>query len=403
MKESLNILVISPHYHTFVKGLVDATANYISAITVLVHHNYLSEFAQYLPFSYFRHVEKFSKEKLVDLAEKPENVRVNVVSMLYFIPDGQNVGLGDKLFKKFDKFIQQNEIEFDLIHAHFTWPSGYAGARLSKKFGAPLIITAHGYDVYSLPFKNNAWFERIKFSLDSADHVITVSKSNYEILVNKLRIQKDKISIIPNGFDSNKFKPIDKISARKTLDLPLDKRIILNVANLVPVKGHRYLIEAMKHIIKVRDDTMLIIVGDGPLKKELKNQIKKLGLDEYIKLVGARPHGEIPLWMNASDIFVLPSLNEGNPTVMFEALGVGLPFVGTRVGGIPEIITSEDYGLLVEPADSYDLKEKILIALEKEWDRGKIRKYAEKFTWENIVKDLVKIYREINLYRVSYG
>ena len=177
--------------------------------------------------------------------------------------------------------------------------------------------------------------------------------------------------------------------------MPLNKKIILNVANLVPIKGHRYLIEAMKNIIKVRDDAMLIIVGDGPLKKELENQIKKLGLDEYIKLVGAKPHDKIPVWMNAADLFVLPSLSEGNPTVMFEALGVGLSFVGTAVGGVPEIITSEDYGLLCPPADPECLAKKILIALEKDWDREKIRKYAEQFTWEEIARKTFEVYNGI--------
>ncbi|MCD6445266.1 glycosyltransferase family 4 protein [Candidatus Bathyarchaeota archaeon] len=391
----MKVLVLAPHYHTFIKGSIEAISRYVDGVTVLVHHNHLAEMSKYLPFSYFRYVRKFSKKNLVDFRGKPPNARVDVISTLYFQPDGKNMGLGDKLTELFCKYLMKNNIEFDLIHAHFTWPSGYAGARLSKKFGAPLIITAHGYDVYSLPFKNNAWFERIKFSLDSSDHVITVSRSNCEILVNKLRIQEDKISIIPNGFDSNKFKPIDKISARKTLDLPLNKKIILNVANLVPIKGHRYLIEAMKNIIKVRDDAMLIIVGDGSLKKELENQIKKLGLDGYIKLVGAKPHDKIPLWMNAADLFVLPSLSEGNPTVMFEALGVGLPFIGTAVGGVPEIITSKDYGLLCPPADPECLAEKILIALEKDWDREKIRKYAELFTWENIAKQVVEIYERI--------
>ncbi len=364
----------------FVKEQVEALSKYADEINVVSP----------VPFSLgIEYKDKVCKDYSFD------NVNVYFPRFLHLPLGYFRKRRGEREAKVIEKTIQKKNIKFDLIHAHFTWPSGYAGAKLSKKFSAPLIITAHGYDVYSLPFKNNAWFERIKFSLDSADHVITVGRSNYEILVNKLRIQENKISIIPNGFDSSKFKPIDKISARKTLGLPLDNMIMLNVANLVPVKGHRYLIEAMKYIIKVRDDTMLVIVGDGPLKKELENQIKKLGLDGYIKLVGAKPHEEISLWMNAADLFVLPSLSEGNPTVMFEALGVGLSFVGTAVGGVPEIITSEDYGLLCPPADPECLAEKILIALEKDWDREKIRKYAKQFTWEEIARKTFEVYNGI--------
>lgn len=185
---------------------------------------------------------------------------------------------------------------------------------------------------------------------------------------------------------------MDKFEARLKLGIPQDKKVLLNVANLVPVKGQKYLIESMKKIARVEDNVVLYIIGNGPLRKELETQIRRLNLEGTVRIVGARPHSEIPPWMNAADLFVLPSLSEGNPTVMFEALGVGLPFVGTTVGGVPEIITSEDYGLLCPPKDPECLAEKILIALEKDWDREKIRKYAEKFAWENITKQILNVY-----------
>jgi len=391
----MKLLVVSPHYHTFVKDLVEAQSKYLDEINVFVHHNYLSELARYLPFSYFRHVEKFSKKSLVDLTETPENGRVHVISTLYFIPDGRNFGLGDKLANLFKKYIETNNIEFDLIHAHFTWPSGYAGAKLKERFGVPLVITAHGYDVYDVPFRCKSWFDKIKFALDSADHIITVSKSNFQVLTEKLDVSIGKLSVISNGFDSKLFRPMDKFEARLKLGIPQDKKVLLNVANLVPVKGQKYLIESMKKIARVEDNVVLYIIGDGPLRKELETQIRRLNLEGTVRIVGARPHSEIPLWMNAADLFVLPSLSEGNPTVMFEALGVGLPFVGTTVGGVPEIITSEDYGLLCPPKDPECLAEKILIALEKDWDREKIRKYAERFTWDSIVKKVLGVYSEV--------
>ena len=101
--------------------------------------------------------------------------------------------------------------------------------------------------------------------------------------------------------------------------------------------------------------------------------------------------------MNACDVFVLPSLNEGNPTVMFECLGCGKPFIGTSVGGVPDVINSEAYGLLVEPANPKDLAEKILIGLDKEWDYKKIRGYAEQFTWEDTAKEIVKVYNTVGV------
>jgi len=389
------ILILAPHYKFFIKGLVDTTAKYVSKITILIRHNYLSELSPYLPFSYFRHVEKYSKRNLIDLNKKPKNVDVHCISLIYFIPDGSNKKLGDRIFKKFTKYIQEHDIKFDLIHAHFTGPSGYAGAKLKEMFNTPLIITAHGYDVYDLPFRSKTWFRNVKYALNTADHIITVSHSNKTILSEKFRIPKDKISVIPNGFDHTLFYPIDQTLARKKLNLPLDEKIILNVANLVPVKGHEYLIHAIKRVVRRRRDVLLIIIGGGPLKVKLQQMVAQLGLDRHVKLIGTKPHQEIPLWMNAADLFVLSSLSEGNPTVMFEALGVGLPFVGTTVGGIPEIIISEDHGLLCKPANPKDLAEKILSALKKDWERKKIRKYAEQFTWDAIVKQTLKVYERV--------
>jgi len=132
--------------------------------------------------------------------------------------------------------------------------------------------------------------------------------------------------------------------------------------------------------------------GQGRREGSLQGQIDRLHLGEKVKLLGSLPGDQLTLWMNACNFFVLPSLNEGNPTVMFEALGCGKPFVGTKVGGVPEVIASDDYGLLVEPADPEDLAEKILVALDREWDREAILLYAERFTWENIAKKIMGVY-----------
>jgi glycosyltransferase involved in cell wall biosynthesis len=184
---------------------------------------------------------------------------------------------------------------------------------------------------------------------------------------------------------------------RTALGLPEDKKILLNVGNLYdPIKGHIFFIEAIGRMVKVRKDILGIIVGSGYLEKPLRELIEELQLSPYIRLVGSKPHPEIPLWMNACDIFVLPSLNEGNPTVMFEAMGCGKPFIGTRVGGVPEVIISDAYGLLVQPADSGELAEKILSALDRKWDQAQILKYSERYTWENIAKEIMSVYRQVS-------
>lgn len=288
------------------------------------------------------------------------------------------------------KLIQKERIKFDLIHAHFTWPSGAVAVELKKEFEVPVVITEHT----SVTFKKAIDKKDSQFTKawKSCDVIIRVRKDDIH-LFSSAGIPLDKVHCISNGYDDKKFAKLDWQMCREKLNLPLDKKIILNVGGLYSeVKGHKYLIEAMQKVVKHRKDVLCIIVGGGKLKGKLERQIRKAGLEDRVKLVGERSHDEIPIWMNACDLFVLPSLSEGNPTVMFECLGCGTPFVGTKVGGEPEIITSEDYGLLCEPANPDELAEKILIALDKEWDCYRIREYAEQFTWENIAEEILKVY-----------
>jgi len=303
----------------------------------------------------------------------------------------RTVGLSIKLLKDSRKF--------DIVHIQV---SGSLGGFLPAIVGAfwkrilggfNLIITFHYRPDKRFLRDHKRIFE---FIFSQTDVFFVVSQKQIE---NIREIFGDhilhKIMLTYNGFSFEQFYPMNQELCRKQLGLPLEKKILLNVSNLYPVKGHKYLIEAIKMLQKAKEDIMLIIIGDGPLRKDLENQIKKLNLENYVKLVGAKPHSEIPLWVNSADLFVLPSLNEGNPTVMFEALGVGLPFVGTAVGGVPEVITSGEYGLLCPPKEPECLAEKILIALEKKWNREKIRKYAEQFTWENITKQVISIYKKL--------
>jgi len=396
-QKDLRVLVIAHRYDVFIKELVEATSRYVAKIDVFIHYNPLSEISNYIKdVSYFDHLRRFTKQNLINTKRKPPNVEIHLIPVVYFLPDGKNKQLGDKLAKRFKEYITKNNMKFDLIHAHFTYPQGYVAVELGKEFNVPVIATAHGHDVYELPFKNKNWNKKISLVLKNANHITTVSYLNKQILTDKLNIDKDKISVIPNGFNPNIFKIIPKKIARKKLGLKENKKIILTVSRLYPEKGLEYLINAVDIVVNdnKKRDVLCIIIGDGILRKKIENMLPELNLKEYIKLAGFKPHEEIPIWMNAADVFVLPSLEEGNPTVMFEALGCGLPFIGTKVGGIPEIITSEDCGLLTEPANSKDLAEKILMALEREWNRKTIRKYAEQFTWENIGKKYVDLYNK---------
>lgn len=384
------ILIICHSYNNFQKDAIECTSNSFKEIYVFVRTNPFAEISNIIPIS---HLERYKISNKIDLLNKPSNINVYPTPICYFPIDISYKGLGYRHASVVKRTIHRFQTDFDLVHSHFTWSSGYVGAILRKERNVPFVVTAHGDDIYALPFKDDKWKKKIEYVLNTANHIITVSHRNYDC-IKKLKISTP-VTVIPNGFNNTIFRPSDSLALKKKLGLPLDKKIILTVGNFEPVKGHKYLINAINKIISIDRDVHCIFVGSGKLNTTLKKQIRSLELDKYFSLVGNKPHKEISQWINACDLFVLPSLNEGNPTVMFEALGCGKPFVGTRVGGVPEIIISDDYGYLVEPNDSDNLADKILMALNRKWNSDKILDYAGQYTWENISKQILNVYKNV--------
>jgi glycosyltransferase involved in cell wall biosynthesis len=388
-REKPNLLIISHTYATFVKDQVNQMAPHFHAVYVLVRTNPLAEISRIIPVSY---LIPFSVAQKIDLSNKPENVHVFQTPVVYLPTASGYENLGRKHLKSVEKVIQQHSLKFDIIHAHFTWTAGYVGSKLKEKYAVPFIITAHGMDIYEMPFRNTFYKNAISAILNSADHIITVSRNNVHC-IQRLEIKKP-VSLILNGYNDAVFFPVDPQECRKKLALPHDKKILVNVAKLYDaVKGHEILIRAMHEVTKKRDDVVCYIVGDGELKASLEKLISTLKLENCIKIVGAKPHKEIPFWINAADVFVLPSLNEGNPVVMFECLGCAKPFIGTRVGGIPDVIFSKTYGMLSEPGNVLELGNNILVSLDREWDHDAIQAYGRQFTWKEISKEIIAIYQ----------
>lgn len=170
----------------------------------------------------------------------------------------------------------------------------------------------------------------------------------------------------------------------------------MNIGRLSEEKGQKYLIEAVKNIIACNDDVLVIIGGTGPLKNKLDQKIKDFDLQNNIKLIGFIPDDLISIWMNACDLFVLPSLSESFGIVQIEALSCGKPVIATRNGASEEIIINDKLGILVEPKDSEDLKLAIQHAFDTKWDEDYIRNYVDRFTWANIAKKIMKVYEKLS-------
>ena len=224
---------------------------------------------------------------------------------------------GDDGLRSAKRVIEKNELDFDLIHAHFTFPSGYVGAKIKESYGKSLVLTVH---------EDRNWFlgeiasceERFLYAWRNADRIIRVNSADL-LELEKINIDKSKLVNIPNGFSAKQFKPMDKRTAREQLDLPQDKKILLNLAALEIYKGQEYLIHAMKTVAASKKDVALYIIGKGSLQNFLQLLIDQNGLQDNVILVGGNKSvEEIVLWMNCCDIFVLPSLSESFGIVQIE-------------------------------------------------------------------------------------
>ncbi len=376
------LLILTPAYpnkddsfimETFVKYQVEELRQYFKKVIVIAP-----------VFGFFK---CYKRDKLcIDYSY--ENVDVYYPRCVYIPVFWMSKILIDNRFQAVERIIDNYNLKFDLIHAHFTWPSGYIGVLLKKKYGCPVILTIH---------ESGEWFcQEVKMdhalintAWTEADVLIRVNRKDLPILEHYNKC----VFSIPNGY-SKSFHPVDMALKRAELGLSADQKIVFSLGDLIKRKGFDYLIDAMEKVCKQRDDVLCFIGGAGTEMKNLQERIDRLHLGDKIRLLGPVPANQLNSWMNASNFFILSSLSEGNPTVMFEALGCGKPFIGTRVGGVPEVISSEEYGLLVEPANADDLADKILCALNREWNQEKILAYAERFTWENIAREIIGIYTE---------
>lgn len=295
----------------------------------------------------------------------------------------------DNRLKVIENLIKKQNINFDLIHAHFTWPSTYIGIKLKEKYNAQVVATLHANSTrFYKEIDMN--YPKLNFSWKNADALIRVNKKDIPIL-HKFN---DNVFFVPNGF-SPEFAPLNTFECRSKLDIPTDKKIIFSLGGLIERKGFEYLIDSMKLLTYERNDFLCFIGGTGPLKDKLQKQVNKLNLTNKVILIGFVPDELLSIWMNACDVFVLPSLSESFGIVVIEAMACGKPVIATYNGGSEEIITSDNHGYLVDSKNSQKLYEKIALSLEKAWDKNKIKEYAKHFELESTINQTLEIYKSI--------
>lgn len=277
--------------------------------------------------------------------------------------------------------------DFDLIDAHYFYPDGVAAARLGAAIGAPVVISARGSDVTWIP-RYRRPRRQIQVAAKYAAEIVTVSQALKDSLV-ALAVNPEKITVLRNGVDLDRFAPRDRASIRAKLGLK--GPVWLTVGHLIELKGVDIAIEALARV----PHATLLIAGNGPEERKLRRRVDRLSLDARVCFLGAVARAKLCEYYNAADAMVLASSREGMPNVVLEALACGTPVLATPVGGIPELITAPEAGEL--------LRERSPDALVLAWntlqarkpDRAATRKFAERLGWQPVVDAQYALYAHV--------
>ena len=283
------------------------------------------------------------------------------------------------------------EAPFDCIDSHFLYPDGCAAVLLGRKLGIPVSVSARGTDINSYP-SYKLIRPMIRWTLLRADVRVAVALSLKEKML-EVAGRNLPIHVISNGIDTDRFWRTELAEARRTLGLADTQRIVVSVGSLTEVKRQELLIEAFWKIASQNPDIALYIFGEGPCRSGLEQQARKYSLENRIHLPGKIPNETLRLWYNAADVSCLTSAREGWPNALTESLACGTPVVATRVGGVPEIVTSPGLGILVEgQVDSVaaGLKK----ALETDWDRGAISSKTRERSWDVVASEVEAVLAE---------
>lgn len=293
--------------------------------------------------------------------------------------------------------------DYDVIHTHDVI-STRALSRV-KPLNIPHVATIHGLLMEEFFITREIeqegsmrWkycFIEEHLGASSPDVTILPSEWLRREYINRFFVPSENLTVIPYGLNTERI--IREADAYNKVARPDNRLVIICPARLVPYKGQRYLIEALAELIKVRDDFVCQFAGDGAQKAELQQMAQQLHLQDHVQFLGNRK--DIYYLLKQADLFVLPTLVENHSLAVMEAQVIGLPVITTRAGGNPELLTHLHTGLLVEPRNSGDLYQAILMLMNDSKLRNRLstnsKQWARKF-WhpDNMVERTLHVYKK---------
>ena len=276
--------------------------------------------------------------------------------LLYSVFTKRAIGLKSlAVFALCPYFVEQaRENSIAHLHAHFaTYPALMAWL-IHQFTHIPFSFTAHAHDIY---FNQDI----LRLVAEEASAIVTISEFNRGFILEKVaHLNPEKITVIHCGLDLSRFSRIHHAPKAVSPESPSCLHII-SVGRLTGIKGFQFLIDALRLLDKRHGNFFCTIIGDGPLRGDLQQQIERCGLAAKVKLAGSKKSEEILDAFRHADVFALAcatdptEIHDGIPVVFMEAMASGLPVIGTRLSGIPELVRHMETGLLAEPENAEDL------------------------------------------------
>lgn len=284
---------------------------------------------------------------------------------------------------------------FQLIDAHFGHPTAAAAALLSAAFRCPFVVTLRGDETRHATYALRRYW--MGWALRRACRVITVSERLRQFAIG-LGVAPGRVCTIPNGINARMYFQRDRVTVRRKLGIASDQLMLLSAGYLIERKGHHRAITALGALRRQGIAADLWIVGgagrEGRYERKIRDLVRELELENHVHFVGSVPAETLAEYMSAADVFCLASAREGWPNVVHEALGCGTPVVASDVGGVPDLIPSPEYGIVVPIADQEALETALREALMQTWNRPAIAAWAQSRSWEQVAGEVIRQARQ---------
>ena len=304
----------------------------------------------------------------------------------------KRVGLDFSIAKKMLKII--NEEKPDVIHTHLASLKYAYSAVKKSKIKIPIVHTVHSIAQKESPLRdrifNRFWYKNGKVI------PVALSKEIQKTVLQVYGLDEQDVPIVFNGLNFSKCIQKQAYSSDEKIKL-------LHIGRFTAEKNHQCIIDAVRLLTDSGVNVSLKLIGEGPLKAEIEQNVRELGLDSVVEFMGAQSN--VYPFLSDADVFMLPSIYEGIPLSLVEAIGTGLPIVASNVGGIPDMIENEVNGLIITP-DAESLASAIKRLVESEELREKLGKNAlsesDRFSAKNMAKKYLEIYDTLALHKLLF-